>query len=324
MATAQVIGTRAPSTWGEFVFTRKGDLTLALSAIACFIGFMIVRFSSWTTFGGVVLAMSEAALVGGLCDYIALRMIFERRWYLPHSGVLPRNRVKLIDGIAKTIEKEWLTPEMIERKLHQVDLVARTGAYLEEVQVDELLDSEVLGRILERITASLENERALDRIEAILRKVMPKSFERVYTTLNKMGLRSLSSRMVANLKQRIPELRSDPELMGTIEAALHELGVQLRDDGSFAHRRASAIMDRVVRRTVEASRGEITEMVKENLGRLTDEQIRVQIESRTRSHLDWIRVNGGIFGALFGLIFAIAEILAQYGPTFFAGVRSAM
>ena len=61
----------------------------------------------------IVVAISEAALIGGLCDYIALRMIFERQWYLPGSGVLPRNREKLINGIAFTIEKEWLTPAMI-------------------------------------------------------------------------------------------------------------------------------------------------------------------------------------------------------------------
>jgi uncharacterized membrane-anchored protein YjiN (DUF445 family) len=68
--------------------------------------------------------MGKAALIGGLCDYIALKMIFEQRWYLPNSGVLPRNRLRLIEGIATTIENEWLTPEMIKQKLDEIDLLA--------------------------------------------------------------------------------------------------------------------------------------------------------------------------------------------------------
>ena len=54
-------------------------------------------------------------------------------------------------------------------------------------------------------------------------------------------------------------------------------------------------------RRAGASRGEIKRLVVENLSRKTDDQIREQIESKTRTHLEWIRVNGSLFGALFGL-----------------------
>jgi uncharacterized membrane-anchored protein YjiN (DUF445 family) len=80
----------------------------------------------------------------------------------------------------------------------------------------------------------------------------------------------------------------------------------------------------MVSRLVEASRGQITHMVRENLAQLNDEQIRIQIESKTRTHLDWIRVNGGIFGAFFGLIFALARILSQNGPAIAAHFHLAM
>jgi uncharacterized membrane-anchored protein YjiN (DUF445 family) len=46
-------------------------------------------------------------------------------------------------------------------------------------------------------------------------------------------------------------------------------------------------------------------MVRENLIKRSTERIRLQIESRTRTHLDWIRVNGGVFGALLGCLFAL-------------------
>ena len=81
----------------------------------------------------MVVAIAEAALIGGLCDYIALKMIFERQWYLPGSGVLPRNRVKLIDGISSTIEKEWLTPADDRRQAEPDEPGRAAGHLLQEV-----------------------------------------------------------------------------------------------------------------------------------------------------------------------------------------------
>jgi uncharacterized membrane-anchored protein YjiN (DUF445 family) len=248
----------------NFFLMHKGDLTLAFSAFVYLVSLAALMFTHWKTSSEIAVSMAEAALIGGLCDYIALKMIFERRWYLPNSGVLPRNRAKLIDGIAATIENEWLTPQMIGRKLSDMNLVGRLGA------------------------------------------------------------QSIGARVAANLRKRLPELQNDPELRDTIESAIHEFGLQLHDPDSYANQFAQRLIDNMVRRTVDASRGQITMMVRENLARLSDDQIRIQIESKTRTHLDWIRVNGGLFGAFFGLLFALSRILSHNGPAILAHFHIAM
>ena len=88
------------SGFKHFLFTHKGGVTLTFSALVYVVAWAMLRFTTWHTSGELIANISEAALIGGLCDYIALRMIFERKWYLPGSGVLPRNREKLINGIA--------------------------------------------------------------------------------------------------------------------------------------------------------------------------------------------------------------------------------
>jgi uncharacterized membrane-anchored protein YjiN (DUF445 family) len=298
----------------EFFLSHKGDLTLAFSALVYVGSWLILIFTHWTGSAAIVLSMAEAALVGGLCDYIALKMIFERRWYLPNSGVLPRNREKLIDGIATTIENEWLTPQMIGRKLHEMELVGRLGSFLEEVKLKDLLGQAGLERILSRAIEYLESPEQRNRLETILGKALPKTFTRIYAVINKLGADSFSERIVANLRKRLPELRNDPELIETIESAIHEFGNQLHDPESYAHQLARMMIDAIVGRAVDASRGQISHMVRENLARLSDDQIRFQIESKTRTHLDWIRVNGGIFGAFFGLLFALSRIIMRHGP----------
>ena len=254
--------------------------------------------------------MSEAALIGGLCDYIALRMIFERKWYLPGSGVLPRNREKLINGISSTIEKEWLTPAMIGDKLNRMNLVGRLGTALEEVHLDEFLAQPAFERLLNRAAMYFEAPEVVDRLETFLRKALPNSYRRIYAALNRIGVKSISSQVASNLRSRLPQLRNDPELMATLESAVHEIGQQLHDPESSAHELAG----RRHRYFRGAGGGDQPRpnhgMVKENLMKLDDEKIRYQIESKTRQHLDWIRVNGGIFGAFFGLMFALSRILA--------------
>jgi len=297
----------------HFLFTHKGGVTLAFSGVVYAIAWAMLRFTTWHTSGELIATISEAALIGGLCDYIALRMIFERKWYLPGSGVLPRNRVKLINGIANTIEKEWLTPAMIGDRLNRMNLVGRLGTALEEVDLAEFLAQPEFDRLLNRAAMYFEAPEVVDRLENFLRKALPNSYRRVYGALNRLGVKSISSQLASNLRTRLPQLRDDPDLMATLESAVHEIGQQLHDPESPAHELASRIIDTFVARAVQTSRGQITEMVKENLMKLDDEKIRFQIESKTRQHLDWIRVNGGIFGAIFGTLFALSRVLANHG-----------
>ena len=104
---------------------------------------------------------------------------------------------------------------------------------------------------------------------------------------------------------------------------MHEIGQQLHDPESSAHQLAHSSSITWCE-AVETSRGQITAMVHENLMKLEDEKIRIQIESKTRQHLDWIRVNGGMFGAFFGLMFALSRILSHNGPAILAHFHIAM
>src|SRR5208282_2323568 len=157
MATEPQIRAGREMGVGEFMLTHKGDLTLSLSLLVYLASCAILMLTRFHRSAEIAVSIAEAALIGGLCDYIALKMIFERRWYLPNSGVMPRNRAKLIDGIAATIENEWLTPQMIGRKLSEMDLVGRLGTYIQELQLSDVLGQAGLERILSQAIDYLES-----------------------------------------------------------------------------------------------------------------------------------------------------------------------
>ena len=312
MATELGIPAPRESGFGQFIVNHKGDLTLALSLVVYLASGAVLIFTRFHRPAEIAVSIAEAALIGGLCDYIALKMIFERRWYLPNSGVLPRNRQKLVDGIANTIENEWLTPRMIGERLSEMNLVNRLGTFLEEVKLKDILGQAGFERLIARIIEALESPTRRAQLETMVRKALPTTFARIYALMNRLGAETLTARLATNLRNRLPELKNDPELVRTVENAIHEFGAQLHDSESYANQLARRVIDEIVRRAVESSRGQISHMVRENLERLSDEQIRFQIESKTRTHLDWIRVNGGIFGAFFGLVFALSRIVINH------------
>ena len=88
----------------RFLEDHKGDVALSLSAVLYLVSWPVALLDRAAA--QIIRAAGEASLVGGICDLIALRMIFEQHWYLPNSGVLQRNKQKFIDGIADQIERK--------------------------------------------------------------------------------------------------------------------------------------------------------------------------------------------------------------------------
>jgi uncharacterized membrane-anchored protein YjiN (DUF445 family) len=278
---------------------RKGDVALIVSVLLYAAGWIVyLHFNAHA--GEVIRMAGEASLVGGLCDYIALKMLFERKWYLPNSGVLPRNRERIIKGIGTTVENEWLTPEMIHRKLTEYDVVTKVGRWLEQVSLSDA-DLAFLEEQALRLAEWLNRPEVVDRIVVELRKLLGigpllRMVERVLVNFEGK-LRDFAE----NLPERVAKLSNDPDFLSYLEGEIHRLGVRLQTADSTEREHVLRWVEEVLNKSVGNLRGEIARLVVENLSRKTDEQIRVQIESKTRTHLEWIRVNGSLFGALFGL-----------------------
>jgi uncharacterized membrane-anchored protein YjiN (DUF445 family) len=284
----------------RFVEDHKGNVALSLSLVLYLVSWPLASLDRAAA--QVIRAAGEASLVGGICDLIALRMIFERHWYLPNSGVLERSRDRLTDGIANTIEREWLTPEMIERKLHQLKLLDRLGEHLMAASLKTLLRYDQLERICAETAHYLEPETVIRLFEQLTARVRP---ARTLDRLKLAMVKAFARRECQRLRERIRNLPHDERLMAIVDSAIHDIGAALRTEDTVLRRTAEHWTDAIVNEFVSRSKGEIAQMVRENLNQMPNERIRQQIESRTRTHLDWIRVNGGVFGALLGCLFAL-------------------
>ncbi|MEQ8199921.1 MAG: DUF445 domain-containing protein [Syntrophomonadaceae bacterium] len=76
--------------------------------------------------GGLLFAACEAALVGALADWFAVVALFRHPLglkFIPHTAIIPNNRGRIIEGIVKIVETDWLSLDFISAKVQAYPLI---------------------------------------------------------------------------------------------------------------------------------------------------------------------------------------------------------
>src|SRR5215472_3223109 len=100
------------------------SLGVALGLVV--IGLTLARTGITPFWGGLVQAFGEAALVGGLADWFAVRALFTHPLGItifPHTALIPRNRARIVREISNLVQNEWLTKEMMLGRIDAFDFV---------------------------------------------------------------------------------------------------------------------------------------------------------------------------------------------------------
>ncbi|UVI31374.1 DUF445 domain-containing protein [Paenibacillus spongiae] len=113
---------------------RRADLIL-LAVALCFIGSSITLYlypEVWWT--RLLFYMTEAGVVGGLADWYAVTALFRHPLGIPgkHTAIIPRNRVKLIDGVVTMVETQLLPPERLKEKLEEASIMNTVIEWLDD------------------------------------------------------------------------------------------------------------------------------------------------------------------------------------------------
>ena len=107
---------------------------LLLAMAACFL--LLRRFAdhgggahpAW----GFAIAFTEAAMVGGLADWFAVTALFRRPLGLPipHTAIIPENKDRIAETMADFLRDNFLTPQVVARRLYGFNLAAAAGTFL--------------------------------------------------------------------------------------------------------------------------------------------------------------------------------------------------
>ena len=129
---------------------RQARWSLGLAAAVAVFGHGLGRSSPT---GGLLVALGEASLVGGLADWFAVRALFVRPLGIPwHTAIIPRNKERLIREIRVLVLEQWLPPRVFAERIQSVDLAAGLTALAR----DDALRRPVVRRVLASLALALD------------------------------------------------------------------------------------------------------------------------------------------------------------------------
>lgn len=107
-----------------------GGLLAAMAAVFVTARVFVPNYS-WL---GIVVAFSEAALIGGLADWFAVTALFRHPLGIPvpHTAIVPTRKDEIGAALARFVGDHFLVGAAVEKRLARVELTRRLGDWLQE------------------------------------------------------------------------------------------------------------------------------------------------------------------------------------------------
>jgi uncharacterized membrane protein YheB (UPF0754 family) len=227
--------------------------------------------------------------IGGITNKIAITMLFEKRWFLPGSGVLLKKHKDIIRSLARTVETHLVNSEMLQAEMQK--LLKPVNAEKAEQIINNVIDE-----FRDDVREYLRSQKVHDDIRDTLRTKL--GFLGKF--LNATRIREydeMTDAIVGELQERIDRLRVSKQMVlrtiqkvGTLEDFLFRPNNELvlrhyHTDRSVAQ----LFFDNL----------DIQGMVSDKLATYAPSRVRDIIEENIRSHLLWLEVFGVLLGMLF-------------------------
>jgi uncharacterized membrane-anchored protein YjiN (DUF445 family) len=106
---------------------RMARASLLIALALAVAGRLLKHFehTPWEVVGGLLEAFGEAALIGGLADWFAVRALFVHPFGIPfpHTAIIPNNRKRIVNEIRTLVQEQWLPPSLLKGKVEAFDFV---------------------------------------------------------------------------------------------------------------------------------------------------------------------------------------------------------
>jgi len=114
-------------------------LLLFMAAAFVVLKRLLVFHPEWSLPLGYAISFTEAAMVGGLADWFAVTALFRHPLGLPipHTAIIPENKDRIADSMAAFLRDNFLTPQVVARRLNGFNIAASLGGFLADPRREE-------------------------------------------------------------------------------------------------------------------------------------------------------------------------------------------
>ncbi|MDJ0858807.1 MAG: DUF445 domain-containing protein [Dinoroseobacter sp.] len=115
----------------------------------------------------LIRAMAEAGMIGAIADWFAVEALFRRPLGLPipHTALLPRNKDRAANNIARFIDEFFLAPDQIVDRVRAMRPAERTAHWLSRPENAQMIATELTG-VAGTVVASVVHQGLSARLKA--------------------------------------------------------------------------------------------------------------------------------------------------------------
>jgi uncharacterized membrane-anchored protein YjiN (DUF445 family) len=206
---------------------RRLALGVLLAAAALAVAFFPLRATWW---GGWMLAIAEAGIVGGLADWFAVTAIFRRPLGLPipHTALIPANWELMAARVGTMVGSRVLTKEYVAQEIARVDIASLIARAAERLTSRDL---DVATRELARwLAAEMSPKAASDVITRLRDLLLDRPLAPVLAGVLQMVRRhDWDQRIVTALAGSLAEALDRPALRATAGELVDDLLARYRE-----------------------------------------------------------------------------------------------
>jgi uncharacterized membrane-anchored protein YjiN (DUF445 family) len=206
---------------------RRLALGVLLAAAALAVAFFPLRATWW---GGWILAIAEAGIVGGLADWFAVTAIFRRPLGLPipHTALIPANWELMAARVGTMVGSRVLTKEYVAQEIARVDIASLIARAAERLTSRDL---DVATRELARwLAAEMSPKAASDVITRLRDLLLDRPLAPVLAGALQMVRRhDWDQRIVTALAGSLAEAFDRPAFRATVGELVDDLLARYRE-----------------------------------------------------------------------------------------------
>lgn len=240
-------------------------------------------------YSAMIIQVFLGGFIGGVTNKIAITMLFERRWFLPGSGVLLKEHHRIVHSLARTVESHLISSEMIQEELRKL---------LQPVKIEkaEKILNSVLNEFRDDVIGYLRSENVRHEITDGLRNNL--GFLGKFLNVTRIKeYEEMADTIIAELESRLSGFRVSRQMLAkTIQriGTLEDFLFMPRNEILMKHYQTDRSLMQLLFEKIN-----IREMVIDRLSTYKPSQVRDIIEENIRAHLLWLEVFGVILGMLF-------------------------
>ena len=205
---------------------RRFALVVLLAAAGIAVAVLPFRGTWW---GGWILAVAEAGIVGGLADWFAVTALFRRPMGLPipHTGLIPANWELMAARIGSMVGGHVLTKEYVTREIVRIDVA---GLIVKGASLIERTDLESVVNAVARWTADQMTPGSVTELVHRLRRLMRDRpvaplLADLLETAQRQGW---DQRVIETLARALADALARPQLRGALERLVDDIVADYR------------------------------------------------------------------------------------------------